>query len=57
MASAASNRVMYLFPDHDRESTPFATAKDGSPIANPLRDVRVRRALSLAINALRWSSA
>ncbi|MBU8542078.1 MULTISPECIES: ABC transporter substrate-binding protein [Roseomonadaceae] len=50
MASAASNRVMYLHPDHDRATTPFATAKDGSAIPNPLRDVRVRRALSLAIN-------
>ena len=50
MASAASNRVMYLHPDQDRDRTPFATARDGSPIANPFRDVRVRRALSLAIN-------
>ncbi|WP_439594971.1 ABC transporter substrate-binding protein [Falsiroseomonas sp.] len=50
MASAASNRVMYLHPDQDRDRTPFATAKDGSAIANPFRDARVRRALSMSIN-------
>ena len=50
LASVASNRVMYLHPDQDRERTPFATARDGSAIANPLRDMRVRRALSLAID-------
>jgi peptide/nickel transport system substrate-binding protein len=50
VASAASNRVMYLHPDQDRERTPFATARDGSPIPNPLRDVRVRRALSFAVD-------
>lgn len=50
IASAASNRVMYLHPDQDREQTPFATAKDGSAIPNPFRDVRIRRALSMAIN-------
>ena len=50
LASVASNRVMYLHPDQDRERTPFATARDGSAIQNPLRDARVRRALSLAID-------
>lgn len=50
LASAASNRVMYLHLDHDREQTPFITAKDGKPIPNPLRDLRVRRALSLALD-------
>ncbi len=50
IASAASNRLMYLHPDQDRERTPFATARDGSAIANPLRDARVRRALSLAVD-------
>ncbi|WP_137179769.1 ABC transporter substrate-binding protein [Roseomonas sp. AR75] len=50
IASVASNRVMYLHPDQDRERTPFATARDGSAIPNPLRDARVRRALSLAVD-------
>jgi peptide/nickel transport system substrate-binding protein len=50
IVSVPSNRVMYLDPDQDRERTPFATALDGSPIANPFRDLRVRQALSLAID-------
>lgn len=47
LVSASSNRVMYLHMDQDREVSPFAVAPDGK---NPLRDVRVRRALSMAIN-------
>jgi peptide/nickel transport system substrate-binding protein len=47
LASTASNRVMYLHMDQDREVSPFAAGPDGK---NPLRDVRVRRALSMAIN-------
>jgi peptide/nickel transport system substrate-binding protein len=50
MASAASNRVMYLHPDQDRERSPFAKGRDGADIPNPLRDARVRRALSLAVD-------
>jgi hypothetical protein len=50
MASVASNRVMYLHPDNDRERTPFAKGRDGADIPNPLRDPRVRRALSLAVD-------
>jgi len=40
----------YVFLDTDREVSPNITAKDGSEIPNPLRDVRVREAMSLAIN-------
>jgi peptide/nickel transport system substrate-binding protein len=47
LASAGSNRVMYLHMDQDREVSPFAVGPDGK---NPLRDVRVRRAMSKAIN-------
>jgi peptide/nickel transport system substrate-binding protein len=36
--------------DQFRDETPFIKAKDGGPIKNPLKDVRVRRALSMAIN-------
>src|SRR3546814_10894622 len=37
--------------DQQRDKTPFVTAKDGSPLdKNPLKDVRVRRAISKAIN-------
>jgi len=45
------NRSMFLVPDTAREVSPFVTDRDGKPLEpNPLRDVRVRRALSLAIN-------
>ncbi len=45
------NRTMFLVPDTAREQTPFATDRDGRALAqNPLRDGRVRRAISLAIN-------
>jgi peptide/nickel transport system substrate-binding protein len=50
VVSTLSNRVIYFHLDHFRERSPFITAKDGSAINNPLRDVRVRRALSMAIN-------
>ena len=49
-SESPSNRLLFLTLDSDREASPFVRAKDGSPIANPLRDARVRRALSLAIN-------
>lgn len=45
-----SNRVIYLHLDHDRADSPFVTAKDGGGIDNPLRDQRVRMAISKAIN-------
>jgi peptide/nickel transport system substrate-binding protein len=45
-----SNRVIYFHLDQFRDSSPFITAKDGSAIKNPLRDRRVREALSKAIN-------
>jgi peptide/nickel transport system substrate-binding protein len=45
------NRTMFLVPDTAREASPFVTGHDGQALpANPLRDVRVRRAISLAIN-------
>lgn len=46
----ASARLIYLHMDSNREQTPFITAKDGSAINNPLRDARVRQALSLLID-------
>jgi peptide/nickel transport system substrate-binding protein len=50
VAESPSNRLIFLTLDSDREDSPFVRGKDGSHIANPLRDARVRRALSLAIN-------
>jgi peptide/nickel transport system substrate-binding protein len=45
-------RIIFLGLDHARtDATPFITDNDGRPIArNPLKDVRVRRALSMAID-------
>jgi len=40
-------RTMYLFMDQFRDDSPFVTGTNGR---NPLRDVRVRRAISKAIN-------
>jgi peptide/nickel transport system substrate-binding protein len=48
--STAGVRNIYLYVDQARERTPGVTDNAGNPIDNPLRDVRVRRALSLAIN-------
>jgi peptide/nickel transport system substrate-binding protein len=46
-----SVRLMYLHLDTARDKTPFATDKAGRPLdKNPLKDLRVRRALSKAIN-------
>jgi peptide/nickel transport system substrate-binding protein len=46
-----SHRVMYVHLDSAREKSPFVTDKAGRPLdRNPLRDVRVRRAMSKAIN-------
>ncbi len=42
--------AIYLHMDSNREDTPNITAKDGSKIKNPLLDVRVRQAISKAIN-------
>jgi peptide/nickel transport system substrate-binding protein len=50
MFQTVSNRVIYFHLDHFRETSPFITAKDGSAIKNPLRDQRVRLAISKAIN-------
>lgn len=49
--SAVTNRLIYLHLDSGRAVSPFVTGKNGKPLAaNPLQDVRVRRALSLAID-------
>lgn len=46
-----SVRLMYLHLDTARDRTPFATDKSGKPLdRNPLKDLRVRRAMSKAIN-------
>ena len=46
-----SNSVLFLHMDQFREQTPFATDKSGAPLPrNPFQDVRVRKAVSKAIN-------
>ncbi|MCP5263384.1 MAG: ABC transporter substrate-binding protein [Rhodoferax sp.] len=46
VVSLESNRVMYLHMDQDREVSPFAAGPDGK---NPLRNAKVRKAISMAI--------
>ena len=51
LAQTVSSRVIYLHLDSFREQTPFAADRSGQPLAkNPLKDRRVRQALSRAIN-------
>lgn len=49
--SGISGRVVYLGFDHHRDASPFVAGADGKPLdRNPLKDRRVRQAISLAIN-------
>jgi peptide/nickel transport system substrate-binding protein len=49
--TTTSNRMIHLHLDSNRDRSPFITDKAGKPLEqNPLRDVRVRRAISKAIN-------
>lgn len=45
-----SGRMIYIGLDADRDDSPFVKAKDGSAIKNPLKDARVRKALSMMID-------
>ena len=46
-----ADRLIYLHMDTDRDVSPFVTDKSGKPLAkNPLKDPRVRKAISKAIN-------
>jgi peptide/nickel transport system substrate-binding protein len=51
LAQAVSNRVIYLHLDSYRDRSPFVTNLQGAVLdPNPLRDPRVRKAISKAIN-------
>jgi len=50
ISQVVSNRIIYLHLDHFRDDSPFVRAKDGGPIKNPLRDRRVRTAISKSID-------
>jgi len=49
--SIASARLIYLALDSARDKSPFVTDKDGRPLdKNPLKDLKVRQALSELVN-------
>ena len=49
--SRPSDRIIFMFFDSIRDKSPFVKDADGKPLAqNPLKDLRVRKALSMAIN-------
>ncbi len=50
LVQGVSSRAIFLMMDQWRATSPFVKAKDGSDIANPLKDRRVRLALSKAIS-------
>lgn len=51
LGKSVSNRVIYLHIDSNRDVSPFVTDNNGQPLTkNPLKDLRVRRAISMAIN-------
>jgi peptide/nickel transport system substrate-binding protein len=51
LSSGISNRIIYLHMDQFRDESPFVTDKNGQSLKkNPLKDVRVRKALSKLIN-------
>ncbi len=51
VTSKISHRVIYFNFDHLARVSPFVAGKDGRPLdRNPLTDLRVRRAMSKAIN-------
>jgi peptide/nickel transport system substrate-binding protein len=51
IAAKVSHRLIYFTLDQGRDVTPFVADKAGQPLAvNPFKDLRVRRAISKAIN-------
>jgi peptide/nickel transport system substrate-binding protein len=51
LITAQSNRLIFLAMDSARDKSPFVTDKSGKAIdKNPLKDARVRKAISMAIN-------
>jgi peptide/nickel transport system substrate-binding protein len=51
LSRVVGNRVIYLHLDSFRDQTPQITDKSGQPLdKNPLKDVRVRKALNKAVN-------
>ena len=51
LATKVSWRTIFFHMDQARDAPPGVTAKDGKPLArNPFKDIRVRQAISKAIN-------
>ena len=51
VAKRASARTLWLYIDTSNDVSPFVTDVDGNPLdENPLKDVRVRQALAMAID-------
>ncbi len=50
LSQGVSNRVIYLHLDQFREDSPHVHANGGGKIKNPLLDLRVRKAISMAIS-------
>jgi len=50
LSQGVSNRVIYLHMDQFREDSPHIRAIGGGKIKNPLLDIRVRKAISMAIS-------
>ncbi len=51
ISRTVSHRVMFLHLDSNRDKSPFITDRAGKPLdRNPLKDLRVRKAISKAIN-------
>jgi peptide/nickel transport system substrate-binding protein len=50
-AEKSSLRIIYFYIDSGRDVTPMVTAKNGQPLTkNPFKDLKVRQAISMAIN-------
>ncbi|MBW8635853.1 ABC transporter substrate-binding protein [Hoeflea sp. WL0058] len=51
VAKRASSRTMWLYVDTENDVSPFVTDNDGNAMeSNPLKDLKVREAISLSIN-------
>jgi len=51
MYRTVADRLIYLHLDSDRDASPMVTDRSGAPLArNPLKDPRVRKAMSKLIN-------
>ena len=50
VACGPSTRVVYWTMDVASDQAKHITTKDGKPMPNPLRDVRVRRAITMAVD-------